>query len=436
MIYFLSHKSSGLSGDITVPGDKSISHRAIIFGAIAKGTTVIHGFLESEDCKATLSAFRSMGVTIEGPVRQKVIVYGVGKRGLSRPNAPIDCGNSGTSMRLLSGILAAQSFDSTLTGDASLLKRPMERVASPLRSMGAALNTNQGMPPLNIQGGRTLLGINYLLPIASAQVKSCLLLAGIYAEGRVVIHEPLPTRDHTERMMTAFSYPIKKSGNTVSLSGTNESVGTEIFVPGDISSAAFFMVAASIIPGSNIIIKNVGINPTRTGVISILKKMGANISIMNERFLGHEPVADLHIQYAKLKGICIPSQLVPLAIDEFPVLFIAAACAQGWTILEKAKELRCKESDRIATMVQGLQSLGIEAQALDDGVKIHGGQIQGGVIDSFGDHRVAMAFSIAGMVASAPVKITHCQNVSTSFPNFIDTAKNLKCLIESFTIGE
>ena len=424
--HFISSPVKTLLGDITVPGDKSISHRAIILGSIARGTTTISGFLDGDDCLSTLRAFQSMGVKIEGPVEQRVVIHGVGKYGLQKPAGVIDCGNSGTTMRLMAGLLSAQPFDSELTGDQSLLKRPMERVSRPLTQMGAVIRTTKGgKPPLSIQGGQTLTGIAYEMPVASAQVKSCLLLAGMYAEGETQVIEPGLTRDHTERMLTTFSYPIHKADNTIVINGASECQGTDVIVPGDISSAAFFIVAATLIPDAVLLIRQVGINPTRTGVIQILKRMGANIKLTNKRLCGEELVADICVKYAPLEGIDIPASMVPLAIDEFPVLFIAASCAKGQTVLHGAKELRTKESDRIATMAAGLKTLGIQAEALEDGMRIQGGCLQGGVVDSHGDHRIAMAFAMAGSVAKAPVTIKHCANVSTSFPQFVATANRV-----------
>jgi 3-phosphoshikimate 1-carboxyvinyltransferase len=428
--HFLSHPASAVYGEITVPGDKSISHRSIILGSISQGITTVNGFLDGEDCLATLRAFQSMGVTIEGPISQRVVIHGVGKHGLQPPQEIINCGNSGTTMRLMTGLLAAQEFDSELTGDASLLKRPMERVSRPLLLMGADVQTNGGRPPLMIRGGKKLHGITYEMPEASAQVKSCLLLAGMYAEGETRIIEPGLTRDHTERMFTTFSYPIQKLDNAITINSSSEGSGTDIIVPGDISSAAFFMVAATLIPGSELFIRNVGINPTRTGVIKILQSMGAQICIKNKRLCGEELVADLHVTHAPLEGINIPMSLVPLAIDEFPVLFVAAACAKGQTLLHGAKELRSKESDRIAAMAEGLQNLGIEAQALDDGIFINGGTLTGGTVDSRDDHRIAMAFAIAGAAAKEPVFIKNCANVATSFPTFVKSANKVKFAIE------
>ncbi|WED44116.1 3-phosphoshikimate 1-carboxyvinyltransferase [Legionella cardiaca] len=427
---FVSSPVQSLSGDITVPGDKSISHRAIILGAIAKGITTVSGFLEGEDCLATLKAFQAMGVAIEGPVAQRVVIHGVGKYGLQKPKGVIDCGNSGTTMRLLAGLLAAQSFDSELNGDQSLQKRPMERVSRPLVQMGAEIRTTEGKPPLFIRGGHSLQGITYEMPEASAQVKSCLLLAGLYAQGETRVIEPGFTRDHTERMLTTFSYPIQKAENTIIINSESECIGTDIIVPGDISSAAFFIVAATIIPGSEIVIRNVGINPTRTGIIQILTRMGANISLNNKRLCGEELVADLCVKYAPLEGIDIPSDLVPIAIDEFPVIFIAAACAKGQTLLHGARELRCKESDRIGVMVEGLQNLGIEAQAFEDGLFINGGELQGGEVKSYHDHRIAMAFAVAGAIAKGPITIKDCANVATSFPTFVKTANKINLAIK------
>jgi 3-phosphoshikimate 1-carboxyvinyltransferase len=427
---YISKPAVKVNGQIKVPGDKSISHRSIIFGSIAEGTSVIDGFLDGEDCLATLNAFKSMGVNIEGPHQQQVIIHGVGKYGLTQPKSVIDCGNSGTSIRLMAGLLAAQSFNSELTGDESLLRRPMLRVSKPLTEMGAEICTNEGKPPLRITGGKTLKGIDYSMPEASAQVKSCILLAGLYAKGQTIIRESGISRDHTERMLKTYSYPITIDKNTISVTSDGKCIGTKVQVPGDISSAAFFIVAGTIIPNAEIVIKNVGINPTRIGILHLLKEMGANINLVNICQFGEEPVADLHIKYAPLHGIHIDETLVPLAIDEFPILFIAAACAQGQTILRGAKELRYKESDRIGVMVEGLQRVGVQAEALEDGVIIQGGKINGGEVDSHGDHRIAMSFAIAGAVATNPIVVRNCANVATSFPNFIAVANALQIQIE------
>jgi 3-phosphoshikimate 1-carboxyvinyltransferase len=410
-------------GRCRVPGDKSISHRAIMLGALATGETRIQGFLEGEDALATLEAFRAMGVRIEGPERGRVTVHGVGMRGLRRPPGPIDLGNSGTSMRLLCGLLAAQDFDVELRGDASLSRRPMERVAQPLRQMGAALETRAGgVPPVLIKGGQRLRGIDYALPMASAQVKSCVLLAGLYAEGETAVTEPAPTRDHTERMLRGFSYAVTVDGARVSLTGGGSLRAADIDVPGDISSAAFFLVAASIAEGSDLTLEHVGINPTRTGVIDILRLMGADIAVLNERESGGEPVADLRVRAAPLQGIAIPPALVPLAIDEFPAIFVAAACAAGETVLTGAEELRVKESDRIQVMADGLRALGVDATPTADGMRIRGGRLGGGRVVSHGDHRIAMAFAMAGLRAQAAIDIEDCANVATSFPGFVALA--------------
>lgn len=426
----VSRPVKSIKGEIIVPGDKSISHRSLIFGAIAEGTTTIQGFLDGEDCLATLNAFKSMGVPIDGPCDQKVVLHGVGKCGLEKPDVVIDCGNSGTSMRLLAGLLAAQSFDSELTGDESLLKRPMLRISKPLTQMGATISTQGGKPPIRITGGNHLSAIDYVMPEASAQVKSCILLAGMYAEGTTSITETGISRDHTERMLKTFSYPVEIHKNSIKIDSHSECLGTNITVPGDISSAAFFIVAATIIPESDLLIRNVGINPTRTGVIHILKDMGADITILNHRFYGEEPVADLRIKSAKLKGITIDESMVPLAIDEFPILFIAASCAEGQTILHGARELRMKESDRIGAMAQGLEQVGIVTQVFDDGIQIDGGIVQGGEVDSLGDHRIAMSFAIAGAIAKQPITVTNCSNVATSFPDFVLTANSVDFRIE------
>jgi 3-phosphoshikimate 1-carboxyvinyltransferase len=425
LLNFISNPVSSIQGEITVPGDKSISHRSIIFGSIAQGTTVVDGFLDGEDCLATLKAFQSMGVSIERQEQTRLIIHGVGKYGLKKPEHPLDCGNSGTSMRLLAGLLSAQHFDSVLTGDDSLVKRPMLRISKPLTQMGACVTTADGKPPIYIKGGASLKAINYVIPEASAQVKSCILLAGIYAQGNTRITETGISRNHTELMLKTFSYPIKRIDNTLVLNNESECIATQVQVPGDISSAAFFIVAATIIPDSEVLIANVGINPTRTGILEILKQMGADITILNKRYFGEEPVAELKIKYAPLRGITIAPELVPLAIDEFPVIFIAAACADGETRLHGAKELRLKESDRIGAMIDGLHELGIDATGFEDGVLIKGGVLRGGHVDSKGDHRIAMSFAIAGAVAQQAISIKNCANVATSFPNFVSTANKL-----------
>jgi 3-phosphoshikimate 1-carboxyvinyltransferase len=427
-ITFIVQPGGQLRGEARVPGDKSMSHRSIMLGSLAEGVTHVKGFLEAEDALATLQAFRDMGVQIDGPVDGCVTIHGVGKHGLKAPQKELYLGNSGTSMRLLSGLLAGQPFNTILTGDKSLSGRPMKRVTEPLALMGADIRAaEKGTAPLEITGrAGQLQAIHYVMPMASAQVKSCLLLAGMYAQGETSVVEPAPTRDHTERMLAGFGYPVTREGNKVSINADGKLTATDIDVPSDISSAAFFLVGASIASGSDITLKHVGINPTRTGVISILRLMGASIEILNERVVGGEPVADLHVVSRPLKGIDIPEELVPLAIDEFPVLFVAAACAEGQTRLSGAEELRVKESDRIQVMADGLHILGVDAKPTPDGMVIQGGgKIGGGTVASHGDHRIAMAFAIAGLRASAPITILDCANVNTSFPEFKDLAKNL-----------
>jgi 3-phosphoshikimate 1-carboxyvinyltransferase len=415
-----------LKGRLRVPGDKSISHRAIMLASIAEGVSRITGFLEGEDAIATLKAFRAMGVRIGGPDHGNVTVYGVGLRGLKAPPHALDCGNSGTAMRLLAGLLAGQPFDCELTGDASLVRRPMKRVADPLNRMGAHIETAaDGRPPLKIHGGRTLTGIHYTMPVASAQVKSALLLAGLYAAGRTCVTEPAPTRDHTERMLAAFGGAVEREGGTVCVRGGAPLRATTIEVPADISSAAFFMVGASIAQGSDITLEQVGVNPTRTGVIEILRLMGARIEIQNARTAGGEPIADIRVRSARLRGTVVPQRLVPLAIDEFPALFVAAACAEGETVVSGASELRVKESDRIQAMAEGLRAIGARVQPTPDGMVIRGGPMfRGGTVDSHGDHRVAMAFAMAATCATGNITIRDCANVATSFPGFVEIARS------------
>ncbi|MGP5307276.1 bifunctional prephenate dehydrogenase/3-phosphoshikimate 1-carboxyvinyltransferase [Vreelandella alkaliphila] len=419
-------------GRLRVPGDKSMSHRSIMLGALAEGVTEVKGFLEGEDSLATLQSFREMGVAIEGPYQGRVTIHGVGMHGLKAPAGPLYVGNSGTAMRLFAGLLAGQAFDSELTGDESLTKRPMGRVADPLRLMGATIDTAEGgRPPLKIKGGAALQGIYYDMPMASAQVKSCLLLAGMYAEGETRVREPAPTRDHTERMLNGFGYEVSREGDTCWLQGGGKLTAGPIDVPSDISSATFFLVAAAITPGADITLEHVGINPTRVGVINILSLMGADLTLENEHEVGGEPVADIRIRYAPLKGIDIPVDQVPLAIDEFPALFIAAANAQGKTRLRGAEELRVKESDRIQAMADGLAILGVEHTVVEDGIDIVGNaddavaSYGGGRIDSLGDHRIAMAFAIASLRASDEIIIDDCANVATSFPDFVTLAQRI-----------
>jgi len=421
MAQVIIKKIKSLSGEILIPGDKSTSHRALILGAIAEGSTQINGYLDCADTNCTLQALKAMGVTVEQPNTTQVIIHGVGKEGLKAPSEPLYLGNSGTSMRLLSGLLVAQNFDSELIGDPSLSKRPMGRIIEPLRKMGAVISgTDKGTAPLKIQGGQALKGMSLKLEIASSQLKSCLLLAGLYAEGTTTLEEAHLTRDHTERMLGRFSYPLSKVGPAVVLQGKGRLHGRVVDVPGDLSSAAFFIVAATIVANSELLIRDVGINPTRTGIISILRLMGADITVENTRNLGNEPIADIRVRSAQLRGIEIPKHFVSLAIDEFPILFIAAACAKGKTTLEGVEELRHKESDRITSMLEGLKRLGINiCEKEKHGVVVDGGTMEGGTINSYKDHRVAMAFVVAGLVAKKPVIIDHSECVNVSFPNFI-----------------
>jgi 3-phosphoshikimate 1-carboxyvinyltransferase len=427
LMQYIVKPGGQLSGSFRVPGDKSISHRSIMLGSIANGVTEVHGFLEGDDALATLEAFRAMGVNIEGPNNGHVKIHGVGINGLQKPQGDLYVGNAGTAMRLLSGLMAGQKFSVTLTGDRSLTKRPMNRVANPLREMSVIIDTaDEGRPPMTIHGG-TPTAIHYDMPMASAQVKSCLLLAGLYADGTTSVTEPAPTRDHTERMLRGFGYVVQskmhEGKNHISLAGGGELNAITIDVPADISSAAFFMVAASIAPNSDITLQHVGINPTRDGIISILKLMGADITLHNAREVGGEPVVDIQVRSANLKGINIPEEFVPLAIDEFPVLFVAAACAEGTTVLTGAEELRVKESDRIQAMADGLQTLGIDAQPTADGMVIVGGQLTQGEVETHDDHRIAMAFAMAGLRATGPIVINNCAHVATSFPGFVELSQ-------------
>ena len=433
-------KRAGVRGRIQVPGDKSISHRAIIFGAISQGITEIHGFLEGEDNLATLEAFRLLGVVIEGPSQSKVKVHGVGLHGLKAPKDALYLGNSGTSMRLLCGLLAGQAFNTVLTGDASLSKRPMARVIQPLRKMGAEILAKEdNFAPLHITGNPHLQAIDYSLPIASAQVKSCLLLAGLYAQGQTSIRASEVSRNHTELMLQGFGCKTIKTqcsdnSNTISLSPVTSLTGQEVHVPGDISSAAFFMVLASLLPDSELTITKLGINPTRTGIISVLEQMGAHINLANTKEITGEPVADIRITSAPLKAVSITPDLVPKAIDEFPIIFVAAAFAEGTSLIQGIKELRYKESDRIQTMVKGLTALGIKTEEKEDQLTIHGTPVtntidmentQPVVIDACGDHRIAMAFTMAAFISGRSVIIKDCTNVATSFPNFTELLKQI-----------
>ncbi|WP_078120191.1 3-phosphoshikimate 1-carboxyvinyltransferase [Thiosocius teredinicola] len=430
-VQFVARPGGKLTGSLRVPGDKSISHRSLMLGSLAEGTTEVSGFLEGEDSLATLNAFRQMGVSIDGPHDGRLVIQGVGMHGLKAPQAALDLGNSGTAMRLMAGLMAGQGMEVTVIGDESLSRRPMKRVTDPLAKMGASIDTTEtGTPPLQIHAADALNGIDYDMPVASAQVKSCLLLAGLYAQGKTCVTEPAPTRDHTERMLQGFGYAVQRDGSRVCVEGGGKLSACNIDVPADISSAAFFLVGASIAPNSDLTLQHVGMNPTRDGVINILRLMGADITVMNEREVGGEPVADLRVRSAALKGIRIPEDQVPLAIDEFPVLFVAAACAEGETVLTGAEELRVKESDRIQVMADGLHTLGVDARPTADGIVIQGGAIGGGRVDSHGDHRIAMAFTMAALRAQGDIVIDDCANVNTSFPRFVELAAGVGSRVE------
>jgi 3-phosphoshikimate 1-carboxyvinyltransferase len=417
---FVVEPSALKSGTVVVPGDKSISHRALMLGAIADGTTSISGFLAGEDCLATLDALRAMGVQIDRPSATEVIVSGVGRHGLSRPMKALDMGNSGTAMRLFAGLLAGQSFSTELVGDSSLSQRPMDRVIKPLTMMGAKIDSSAGKPPLEVHGGQSLSGLVYRLPVASAQVKSAILLAGLYADGDIAVVEPAVTRDHTERMLRSMAVDLNQGETQIMMRGGQAPRGTEIQVPADLSSAAFVILAALLSGDAAVTIPAVGVNPTRTGVLDILKDMGADIAVDNVRLFGEEPVADLTARPSRLSGIDVDPAKVPLAIDEFPILFVAAACAKGKTSFSGIGELRVKESDRISAMADGLKALSVPVEESEDGAVIHGGKIYGGKVDSRGDHRIAMSFAVAGTVAEWTVEIENTDAVQTSFPDFSD----------------
>ena len=425
MLSITSCPVRALSGTAIVPADKSISHRSVIFGALADGVTEVTNVLTGEDVLSTVAAFRSMGVLIEGPDSGRLRISGAGKFGLQAPGTEVDLGNSGTSIRLLSGLLAGQRFHSRLTGDESLRRRPMGRVVDPLTAMGAVIQSTEGCPPLDIRPSKRLTGIEYQMPVASAQVKSALVLAGLYAEGETLIYESTPTRDHTERMLAGFSNGQWQAGSAIRINGDIALAGQCLEVPGDISSAAFLLVAATICPGSDLLLPGVGINPTRSAVLAILRLMGADIEISSERLESNEPVCDLRVRSASLRGIDIPADFVANAIDEFPVLAIAAAAASGVTRVRGAKELRVKESDRIAAIVQGLGTLGIDAVEYPDGMDITGGAFGSGSVESFGDHRIAMAFAVAGCLSEGTVEIQEAGNIRTSFPNFLSLANSI-----------
>jgi 3-phosphoshikimate 1-carboxyvinyltransferase len=412
-----------VAGDIQVPGDKSISHRAAMLGAVAEGTTEIVGFLEAADCLATLAALESMGARVERGAHGTVCIEGSGLRGLRAPPGPLNLGNSGTSMRLLAGLLAGQQFDTILVGDASLMGRPMERIATPLARMGATIRTHGGKPPVEISGGCRLRGCDHTLEKPSAQVKSALLLAGLYADGKTCVREPGISRDHTERMLEAFGVRVDREGGAVAVTGPGRLAGTQIEVPGDFSSAAFLVVAGLIAGRAPLVIRGVGVNPTRAALIEILRSMGGDIRLLAVANAGNEPRADIEVRPSALRGTVVPESLVPVAIDELPILFVAAAVAEGETVVTGAGELRVKESDRLAAMADGLAAVGVACERLPDGLRIRGGRVAGGAVESHGDHRVAMAFSVLGARARAPIAIRDVQNVATSFPGFADTAR-------------
>lgn len=419
------------SGTVTVPGDKSISHRALMLGAVARGDTRISGFLAGDDCLATLAALRALGVTVIEEEDGTVLVRGVGRHGLKAPQAPLDLGNSGTAMRLFAGLLAGQTFPSELVGDESLSRRPMNRVIKPLSMMGADIQSANGLPPLRIRGGRKLGGLVYRLPVASAQVKSAILLAGLYANGEIAVIEPAVTRDHTERMLRTMGVDLRQGETQILMGGGQDLTATDVEVPADLSSAAFLILAATVSGSGALTVPGVGVNPTRTGVLDILKKMGADISVTNVRLFGEEPVADLVVCPAPLHGIEVDPAVVSLAIDEFPVLFVAAACADGKTTFSGIGELRVKESDRIAAMAAGLRALSVPVEEFDDGAIVHGGKIYGGTVMSQGDHRVAMAFAVAGTAAEWAVTIEDTAAVDTSFPGFSDCLRSMGAAIAS-----
>jgi len=413
------HPAKAVKGEIAVPGDKSISHRSIILGSIARGVTTVSGFLRGEDNIATLNAFRAMGVTIEDD-GVTLRIQGKGLHGLAEADDVIDCGNSGTSIRLLTGLLAGQSFFSVLTGDKYLRKRPMKRVVTPLAAMGARIAGRAGgeKAPLGISGG-ALAGISYDSPVASAQVKSAILLAGLYANGETSVREPHLSRDHSERMLKHFGADIDACGTEVKIRGGRELTAQDIVVPGDISSAAFFMVAGLITPGSELLIKGVGVNPTRTGIIDILTLMGGRITLLNTRVVSGEPIADILVQSSALHGIEISGDLVPRAIDEFPVISVAAAVASGSTVIKDARELRVKETDRIKAMADNLRLAGVRVEEADDGMTVHGAErFTAFHADSCGDHRIAMSMLVAGLVANGPCTVDDTECIATSFPNF------------------
>ncbi|MFZ2950484.1 MAG: 3-phosphoshikimate 1-carboxyvinyltransferase [Desulfuromonadaceae bacterium] len=411
--------AASVRGEITVPGDKSISHRSIMLGAIANGVTTVRGFLRGEDNLSTMHAFRAMGVEINDD-GETIRITGRGLHGLKEPGDVLDCGNSGTTIRLITGLLSGQSFFSVVTGDQYLRKRPMKRVVEPLSRMGAHISGRSGgtLAPLAINGG-SLKGIDYQSPVSSAQIKSSIMLAGLYADGETTVSEPSLSRDHSERMFDLFGASLVRNDCGVTVRGGVELTARDVTVPGDISSAAFFIVAALITPHSELLIKNVGVNPSRTGVIDILQAMGGDIRLLDQRDVSGEPVADILVRSSRLKGIAIAGSVVPRAIDEFPAVCIAAARAEGVTTVRDARELRVKETDRITAMAVNLGKLGITVVETEDGMDITGSdRLLGGIVDSSGDHRIAMSMSVAALVASGAITVTDIACVATSFPTF------------------
>lgn len=432
-MHYVTGPATRIEGEVRVPGDKSVSHRAIMLGAIAEGRSEVSGFLPGEDCLATLAAVEAMGVGVVRHESTRLSIDGVGLHGLHAPGRALDMGNSGTAMRLFAGLLAGQAFDSELCGDASLSRRPMERVAEPLRQMGARIETLGGRPPLRISGGQRLSGISYRMPVASAQVKSALLLAGLYAKGDTTVVEPATSRDHTERMLVAFGQPLERGPLQVRLAGRGRLQAATVDVPGDLSSAAFLMLAATLADSGELVIDNVGLNPSRTGILDVFRLMGADFDLEPRAGTpGTEPAGRIRVRPARLRGTEIPPHLVPLAIDEFPAIFVAAALAEGETGISGAQELRHKESDRIAVMAAGLRALGARVIESPDGARIRGGALQAGEIDSKGDHRVAMAFAVAGIAARGPLRILDTANVATSFPGFVPLCRQIGLRIDEY----
>lgn len=415
----LFHKSHPLKGEITVPGDKSISHRGIMLGALANGTTSITNFLKGADCLSTISCFQKMGIEIEETERE-ILVHGKGLHGLSAPKEILDAGNSGTTTRLISGILAGQNFSCDLTGDASIQKRPMKRIMTPLSMMGADITSvhNNGCAPLHIKGA-PLKGISYQSPVASAQVKSCVLFAGLYADGKTSVTEPFLSRNHSELMLSSFGAFVQTCGTTATIEPEPVLTAQKVEVPGDISSAAFFIAAGLLIPGSELLIKNVGINPTRDGILRVCKQMGANLELLNTRTQCGEPVADILVKHSELNGTVIEGDLIPTLIDELPVIAVMAACANGETIIRNAEELKVKESNRLEIIVHHLSEMGCDITGTEDGMIIRGGKpLHGAVLDSHLDHRIAMSFAVAGLVADGETEITNADCVNISYPGF------------------